>query len=131
MTSAHRKSTSALKVKSADTSNVTSPITFLYFIVIYERQVLSIGRYRSFPLTTTNLSETFFPSTLLQKHKKTSCNSLTSVSISNAFQPVWDLWWTKWHWDRFIFDYFGSVSIILPVIQYVIIQSYTTITIQS
>jgi hypothetical protein len=20
---------------------------------------------------------------------------------------MWDLWWTKWHWDRFFFEYFG------------------------
>jgi hypothetical protein len=22
-------------------------------------------------------------------------------------QFVWDLWWTKWHWDRFFSEYFG------------------------
>ena len=22
-------------------------------------------------------------------------------------QSVWDLWWTKWHWDRFFPEYFG------------------------
>jgi hypothetical protein len=20
---------------------------------------------------------------------------------------MWDLWWTKWHWDRFFSEYFG------------------------
>jgi hypothetical protein len=20
---------------------------------------------------------------------------------------MWDLWWTKWHWDRFLPEYFG------------------------
>jgi hypothetical protein len=20
---------------------------------------------------------------------------------------MWDLWWTKWDWDRFFFEYFG------------------------
>jgi hypothetical protein len=20
---------------------------------------------------------------------------------------MWDLWWTKWHWDRFLSEYFG------------------------
>jgi hypothetical protein len=20
---------------------------------------------------------------------------------------MWDLWWTKWHWDRFFTEYFG------------------------
>jgi hypothetical protein len=20
---------------------------------------------------------------------------------------MWDLWWTKWHWDRFFPEYFG------------------------
>jgi hypothetical protein len=25
---------------------------------------------------------------------------------------MWDLWWTKWHWDRFFFEFFGvSLSI--------------------
>jgi hypothetical protein len=22
-------------------------------------------------------------------------------------QSMWDLWWTKWHWDRFISEYFS------------------------
>jgi hypothetical protein len=22
-------------------------------------------------------------------------------------QSIWDLWWTKWHWDRFFPEYFG------------------------
>jgi hypothetical protein len=22
-------------------------------------------------------------------------------------QPMWDLWWTKWQWDRFFPEYFG------------------------
>jgi hypothetical protein len=22
-------------------------------------------------------------------------------------QSMWDLWWTKWHWDRFLPEYFG------------------------
>jgi hypothetical protein len=22
-------------------------------------------------------------------------------------QSMWDLWWTKWHWDRFFPEYFG------------------------
>jgi hypothetical protein len=22
-------------------------------------------------------------------------------------QSMWDLWWTKWHWDRFFSEYFG------------------------
>jgi hypothetical protein len=27
-------------------------------------------------------------------------------------QSMWDLWWTKWHWDRFCPEYFGfSLSI--------------------
>jgi hypothetical protein len=21
--------------------------------------------------------------------------------------PCWDLWWTKWHWDRFLSEFFG------------------------
>jgi hypothetical protein len=20
---------------------------------------------------------------------------------------MWDLWWTKWHWDRFFYEFFG------------------------
>jgi hypothetical protein len=26
---------------------------------------------------------------------------------SIAGQSMWDLWWTKWHWDRFFSKYFG------------------------
>jgi hypothetical protein len=22
-------------------------------------------------------------------------------------RSMWDLWWTKWHWDRFLSEYFG------------------------
>ena len=34
--------------------------------------------------------------------------------------PMWDLWWTKWHWDRFLPEYFGfplSISF-QPVFHY-------------
>jgi hypothetical protein len=33
-------------------------------------------------------------------------------------QSMWNLWWTKWHWDRFFSDYFGfsPVSFIPPVL---------------
>jgi hypothetical protein len=25
---------------------------------------------------------------------------------------MWDLWWTKWHWDKFFSEYFGfSLSV--------------------
>ena len=33
-------------------------------------------------------------------------------------QSMWDLWWTKWHWDRFFFLrvlHFSRVSIIPPM----------------
>jgi hypothetical protein len=26
---------------------------------------------------------------------------------------MWDLWWTKWHWDRFFPEYFGFPLLIL------------------
>jgi hypothetical protein len=26
----------------------------------------------------------------------------------NFSQSMWDLWWTKWHWDRFISEFLGS-----------------------
>jgi hypothetical protein len=29
------------------------------------------------------------------------------ISGSIPDQSMWDLWWTKWHWDRFFFQYFG------------------------
>jgi hypothetical protein len=22
-------------------------------------------------------------------------------------ESMWDLWWTKWHWERFFPEYFG------------------------
>jgi hypothetical protein len=25
---------------------------------------------------------------------------------------MWDLWWTKWHWDRFFSEFFGFASAI-------------------
>jgi hypothetical protein len=27
--------------------------------------------------------------------------------IRSRGQSMWDLWWTKWHWDRFFPEYFG------------------------
>jgi hypothetical protein len=33
-------------------------------------------------------------------------------------QTMWDLWWTRWQWDRFLCEYFSilPVSIILPML---------------
>jgi hypothetical protein len=32
--------------------------------------------------------------------------------VRSRGQSMWDLWWTKWHWDRFFPKYFGfSLSI--------------------
>jgi hypothetical protein len=32
---------------------------------------------------------------------------------------MWDLWWTKWRWDRFFSpEYFGFPSFIPPVLHY-------------
>jgi hypothetical protein len=28
-------------------------------------------------------------------------------AVSRRPPTVWDLWWTKWHWDRFFPEYFG------------------------
>jgi hypothetical protein len=30
-----------------------------------------------------------------------------AVSRRPPTAELWDLWWTKWHWDRFFPDYFG------------------------
>jgi hypothetical protein len=30
---------------------------------------------------------------------------LTRVLIGMP-RSMWDLWWTKWHWDRFFYEYF-------------------------
>jgi hypothetical protein len=27
--------------------------------------------------------------------------------VRSRGQSMWDLWWTKWHWDRFYPEYFG------------------------
>ena len=112
------------KPKSADTSSVISRIKFRYFTVIWKRQFVSTGLYRTFSPITTNLKH-FFRSTLyfISKHKKTHLQKsnfppllLISISSSKAVHSVWDFWWTNWHWDRFIFDYWGPVGIILPVL---------------
>jgi hypothetical protein len=42
-----------------------------------------------------------------------------SINNKSSFSPgsipgqfMWDLWWTKWHWERFFPEYFGfSLSI--------------------
>jgi hypothetical protein len=35
-------------------------------------------------------------------------------------QSMWDLWWTKWNWDRFFHEYFGFplFNFIPPVLHY-------------
>jgi hypothetical protein len=40
------------------------------------------------------------------------------TSIEIIFVSIWDLWWTKWHWDGFILRelWLSSVSIIPPVL---------------
>jgi hypothetical protein len=30
------------------------------------------------------------------------------VPDSSLGQSMWDLWWTKWHWDTFLSEFFGS-----------------------
>jgi hypothetical protein len=30
----------------------------------------------------------------------------TEVRV-HARMSMWDLWWTKWHWERFFFEFFG------------------------
>jgi hypothetical protein len=32
---------------------------------------------------------------------------LTADARVSPGLSVWDLWWTKWHWDRFFSEYFG------------------------
>jgi hypothetical protein len=32
---------------------------------------------------------------------------------------MWDLWWTKWHWDRFFSEFFRfSPVIFIPLVFY-------------
>jgi hypothetical protein len=33
--------------------------------------------------------------------------SHSGSSNSMPGQSMWDLWWTKWHWDRFLSEYFS------------------------
>jgi hypothetical protein len=30
-------------------------------------------------------------------------------------QPMWDLWWTEWHWERFLSEFFGFLLCIIPL----------------
>ena len=37
------------------------------------------------------------------------------IFISISGQPMWDLWWTKWHCDRFSLEYLGfTLSVSFP-----------------
>jgi hypothetical protein len=31
----------------------------------------------------------------------------TETRVRSGGQSMWDLWWTKWHWDSFFPEYFG------------------------
>jgi hypothetical protein len=33
---------------------------------------------------------------------------------SRSGQSMWDLWWKKWHWDRFFSEFFGFPVNIIP-----------------
>jgi hypothetical protein len=38
---------------------------------------------------------------------------------------VWDLWWTEWHWDRFLSEIFGfPLSVWYQYISIVVPYSY-------
>jgi hypothetical protein len=32
---------------------------------------------------------------------------VAGLSLSHSGQSRWDLWWTKWYWDRFFLEFFG------------------------
>ena len=37
-----------------------------------------------------------------------SCRPPTAEArVRSRGQSIWDLWWAKWHWDRFFSEYFG------------------------
>ena len=52
----------------------------------------------------------------------------TEVSGSIPWQSLWDLWWTKWHWHRFFFEYIGfprhSYSTNVPYSSLLTLRSY-------
>jgi hypothetical protein len=38
------------------------------------------------------------------------------AQVQSQAKSMWDLWWTKWHWDKFFSEYFGfSITIIPPM----------------
>jgi hypothetical protein len=49
---------------------------------------------------------------LLQSYNEYIFGHITTMGL-NPGQPMWDLWWTKWHWGRFPSKYFGFPLIMI------------------
>jgi hypothetical protein len=51
-------------------------------------------------------------------YHKLGCAMAQAVRLWLGFTPrsvQWDLWWTKWHWDRFFSKFFGFPINIIPL----------------
>jgi hypothetical protein len=59
-------------------------------------------------LTTVFISEHLLPNIV----NVIKLNCLETKELSNPLpgQSMWDLWWTKWHWDRFFPCQFHSAG---------------------
>jgi len=55
------------------------------------------------PQLDATISPVYYPDIYLQAF---SCQPLScGVSLIIPGLTMWDLWWTKWHWDRFFSEY--------------------------
>jgi len=89
--------------------------------------------YPHFALTRTNLAKSgFFPKrgvlcrisksvgwrcTVTWLRRLVAGLVATEALVQSQTSSVWDLWWTKWHWDRCMFFGTPSVSTIQPVLR--------------
>jgi hypothetical protein len=72
---------------------------------------MDFGEYHSLFPDLIEDDVKFFPHARMTHEKFTVLLDLLKHDISreNSIpgQSMWDLWWAKWHWDRFIPEYFG------------------------
>jgi hypothetical protein len=48
----------------------------------------------------------------IKKRRSVSFNRFREGHGSIPDQSMWDLWWTKWHWDRSLYEYFFFFPVI-------------------
>jgi hypothetical protein len=92
---------------------------------VYEFTLLCQRDVRHIDFTECEVQVMFFEQKQFQSRPCHGSGGRSPASHSGGpasipVQSMWGLWWTKWHWDRFFYEYFGfpPVNFIPPVLHY-------------